>query len=113
MSYLNKYIPQNFYEINADKQRVQTPLEVQRLRNAYKKEKSRKVIVLDPVSRQLIKIPVNSDLNVKYKKAEQLINNIKVKINEIKNKKQNQKKQKKQKKKKTRKNITVSNKQKK
>lgn len=87
MSYLNKYIPLNFYEVNADKLKVETPAYVKHLREAYKKERSRKVMILDPVSKQLIKIPVNNELNAQYKKAEVLINNIKNKINDIKNKK--------------------------
>ena len=87
MSYLNKFIPMNYYEVNANKLKVETPEYVKRLREAYKKERSRKVMILDPVSKQLIKIPVNNNLNAEYKKAEVLINNIKNKIDDIKKKK--------------------------
>ncbi len=91
MSYLNKYIPMNFYEVNATKLKAETPEYIKRLRDAYKKERSRKVMVFDPVSKQLIKIPINNQLNNEYKKAEVLINNIKNKIDNIKNKKKAQK----------------------
>lgn len=88
MSYLNK-LPKDFFAKHAEKYRVSTPDYMKRINQQYKQNKSNKVMVFDPLSKQLIKIPLNGN-----KKKSSQFYDIKRKIDEIK-KKINDKKQKK------------------
>ena len=104
--YIKKAVPLNLFEkkSNLEKIKVSTPTILRRLREQKEQPKVNKVLFLDPKSKSIIRIPIPNNINInisnrnKYNSIIKDMNNLKNKIEELKQKKLKKKQEKKNKK---------------